>query len=108
MSAVHPSIDWNATPRRRVLRRPPGLGSLLLGVVLAGLFLSALRVHVTQLRYARAEALEEERHLLDEAHRLEVEVQGLRHPIRLQGLARSLGFATPERVIELPVREPLR
>jgi len=101
MTATHPWIELPSPPVRSVRRRPLGLSSLLLGVVLAGLALSTLRVHVTRLRYERAEALQEERALLDEQHRLRVEVQALRQPTRLRTLAHSQGFGTPTRVIDL-------
>lgn len=104
MTAPSPWLEELTTPRRRVLGRPRGLGPVLAGILLAGLLLSALRVHVTELRYRRAEALQEEQRLLDEQRRLTVELQGARDPMRLQELARARGFLTPERVIDLPRR----
>jgi len=104
MTAISPWIELSIPERKPVRRRPQGLGSLIAGVLLAGLALSALRVHVTQLRYDRADALQEEQRLLDEQRQLTVEVQARKDPMRLQELARTQGFVPPERVIDLPVR----
>ena len=107
-SATSPWIELSVPERRRVPRRPRGIAPLLAGVLLAGLALSALRVHVTELRYRRAEALQEEQRLLDEQRQLTVEVQGFKDPMRLQELARAQGFVTPERVIDRPIRTAAR
>jgi hypothetical protein len=108
MTATTPWIELSTPERRRARRRPQGLAALLAGVLLAGLALSALRVQVTELRYQRAAALEEEQRLLDEQRQLTVEAQGRKDPMRLQELARAQGFVAPERVIELPVRTAAR
>lgn len=103
MSATSPWIELPSPPRRGdALRRyADGLGSLLVGILVGALALSALRVHVTDLRYRRAEALQQEQQLEDEQRRLAVEVQAAKDPMRLQELARAQGFVTPERVITL-------
>ncbi len=108
MTATSPWIELSFPERPRARRRPQGLGALLLGVLIAGLALSALRVHVTELRYRRAEALEEERRLTEEERRLSVAVQGLKDPRRLAELAKSQGFARPGRVVDLPIRTAAR
>jgi hypothetical protein len=108
MTAISPWIELSIPDRKPPRRRPVGLASLIAGVLLAGLALSALRVHVTQLRYDRADALQEEQRLLDEQRQLTVSVQGYKAPMRLQELARAQGFVPPERVIDLPVRMAAR
>ena len=57
MTAISPWIELSIPDRSRTPRRPRGLGALLAGILLAALALSALRVHVTDLCYRRAEAL---------------------------------------------------
>jgi cell division protein FtsL len=101
MTATSPWIELSLPAKRRVPRRLIGFGPLLLGILLAGLALSALRVHVTELRYRRAEALQQEERLQDEQRRLTVEVQGHKDPMRLKRQALAQGFVSPERVIEL-------
>jgi predicted nucleic acid-binding protein len=108
MTAISPWIELSLSERRRPRKRRQELAALLAGVLLAGLALSALRVHVTELRYRRAEALQEEQRLLDQQRQLTVDVQGRRDPMRLQELARAQGFVSPERVIDLPVRTASR
>lgn len=109
MTATSPWIELSAPPARRPrLPRPEGIGSLIFGVLLAALALSALRVQVTDLRYRHAEAMQLEQQLLDEQRRLSVEVQSLKDPMRLQELAKAQGFVTPERIVRLPIRVAAR
>ncbi|MCC6642715.1 MAG: hypothetical protein IT386_16265 [Deltaproteobacteria bacterium] len=108
MTATSPWIELSIPERRRTRRRPDGLGALFLGVLLAALALSALRVHVTQLRYERAAALTEEQHLADEERRLAAAVQSMKDPRRLAELAKAQGFVRPERLLDLPVRTAAR
>ncbi len=108
MTAISPWIELSIPDRPRAPRRPRGLGALLAGILLAALALSALRVHVTDLCYRRAEALHEEQRLQDEQRLLSVEVQGLKDPMRMREVARAQGFVSPERVIELPLRTAAR
>lgn len=108
MTATSPWIELTLPDRRPARRIPNGLGALALGVLLAALLLSALRIQVTELRYQRADALEEEQRLADDHRRLTAELQEQRTPIRLQEIARAQGFVTPERVIELPIRTAAR
>jgi hypothetical protein len=103
MTATSPWIELSLPARRRVPRRLIGFGPLLLGILLAGLALSALRVHVTELRYRRAEALQLEERLQDEQGSLSVEVQSYKDPMRLKRQALAQGFVSPERVIDLGV-----
>ncbi|CAG0982659.1 hypothetical protein MYXO_01946 [Myxococcaceae bacterium] len=105
MTATSPWIELSVPERRSLrLRLPAGIGSVLFGVLLAALALSALRVRATDLRYRHADAMKLEQQLLDEKRRLEVEVQSLKDPMRLQQIAREQGFATPERIVRLPLR----
>ena len=79
-----------------------GWGLLLVGVVmLVALCLAALRVEILRARYELGELARAESTLLAERDALRVEVRALRHPDRLARLARELGFAPPERVIDL-------
>ena len=108
MTATSPWIELPIPERRRLRGRPRGVGALLLGLLLAALALSALRVHVTELRYRRAEALQQEQRLMDEQRLLTVEVQSHKDPMRLQQFAKAQGFVPPERVIELPLQTAAR
>lgn len=85
-------------PARRVLM------PLLLGLLLAGLFLTALRVDLQRLGYALAAAEREKSELLDERNGLTARVRAQRHPTRLAELAHERGFARPGRVIDLAAR----
>lgn len=108
MTATSPWIELSIPERPRARRRPEGLGALLLGVVLAALALSALRVHVTELRYQRADALATEQRLTEQERQLSVAVQGLKDPRRLSEVAKASGFVRPERVLDLPVQTAAR
>ncbi len=108
MTATTPWIELSIPTRRPARPRPKGLGFVLVAILISGLGLSALRVHVTELRYQRAEALELEKRLQDEERALTVELQGLKDPMRLQALAKARGFTTPVRLMELPVRTAAR
>ena len=74
------------------------------GLLAAALGLSTLRTQIIDLRYRLAEAVHEERLLLERQRQLTVEVQRLRDPMRLRALARERGFIRPERVIHLDRR----
>jgi hypothetical protein len=86
----------------RLQPRPRISAPLVLIGVLGALVLVALRVDLTRMRYAQADALAEERRLLEEQSDLTVEMRRLRDPSRLAERARELGFERPERVIDLP------
>lgn len=77
-------------------------GALLIACVIAALGLSALRVQILRLRYQLARAVAEEQALLEERRELTVRVRELRDPLRLTARARELGFARPQRILELP------
>jgi hypothetical protein len=84
------------------LRSPPRLAAqLLTAALLAALILAVLRIDVIRVQYGLADAIETEKALLAEQRELTVEMRQLRHPGRLAERARDLGFAPPERVIDL-------
>ena len=74
----------------------------LVGVAFAcALALAALRIDILRVRYALGEAIREEKALI-QAQRQQIAVlEGLRNPSRLVDVAQHLGFAPPERVIDL-------
>jgi len=74
----------------------------LVGIAFAcALALAALRIDILRVRYALGEALREEKSL-DQQQRQQIAVlEGLRNPSRLVEVAQRLGFAPPERVIDL-------
>jgi hypothetical protein len=77
------------------------LPALLLGGLLAGLALAALRVDGIRVRYGLAEAMRAEKALLEEQRALKVRIRAMRDPTRLAELAEQRGYVRPERVIEL-------
>ncbi len=83
-------------PRRRI---PPGA---IVGLVLAGFFLTALRVEIIHLGYALGSAVGQENALEEERRVLQAELEGLRNPARLGELAAELGFARADDVVDLP------
>lgn len=90
-----------ATGRPRKRRRARSFPALLVGTLLAGLFLTVLRIDILRLGYALGEALEAQRSLEREFRALTAEVRALRDPARLGELARELGFQRPARVVEI-------
>jgi hypothetical protein len=87
--------------RAGAARRARGLPFLLIGGLLAGLSLAALRIDILRLGYAVADAVAEEKALMEERGALTARVQALRDPARLASLAPASGLARPTRVIEL-------
>jgi len=85
-----------APPSRRRL-----LAVLLAGSLVAGLSLAALRVDILRLRYALADAVEEEKRLFEEHRVATAHLEALRDPARLASLADTRGLTPPTRVIEL-------
>jgi hypothetical protein len=71
-------------------------------VVIAALLLVGLRVEVLRLRYASAEAVTREQRLRDEKRTTTVSLLRLREPKLLSRRAAKLGFAKPDRVVDLP------
>jgi hypothetical protein len=83
---------------------PPGrklLPGLLVGLLIAGLALAALRIDLIRVRYGLATAMREEKELLEEQRGWIARVRELRDPTRLSTLAAEKGFDRPQRVIEL-------
>ena len=71
--------------------------AITIGVVCA-LGVAALRVDLIRVRYGLADAVRQERALLEERRAVLAEVRALREPSRLAKLARERGFVRPERV----------
>ncbi|MDP6978399.1 MAG: hypothetical protein QF570_07340 [Myxococcota bacterium] len=94
-------IGLDMAPRRKRVRNTT-LVPIIGAIVVCALALVWLRMDVVRMRYAAAEAVAEERELLDRKRKITVELLRLREPTRLAEQARKLGFATPDRVIHLP------
>ena len=90
------------TPRRRTSRP---LAALLIGALIAGMGLVALRIDILRLRYGLAESIETEKALLENQRIWTARRETLLDPSRLAKLARQRGFARPAQVIQL---QPLR
>ena len=65
------------------------------------LALAALRIDILRVRYALGEAIREEKALVQQQRQQIAVLEGLRNPSRLVEVAQRLGFAPPERVIDL-------
>jgi hypothetical protein len=89
--------------RRLVLWFWKRLPLFLIGALLAGFALAALRTDLIRIRYGLARAMREERDLFEENRSLTARVRSLRDPARLGRIAHERGFVRPERVIELPI-----
>jgi len=74
------------------------------GFLLAGLAVAALRVDLIRVRYGLADAVREEKALLEEKRQALARMRSLRDPIRLARLATDRGLARPERIIDLPAQ----
>ncbi|MGH0032217.1 MAG: hypothetical protein ACQGVC_20695 [Myxococcota bacterium] len=77
------------------------LAALLVGALVAGMGLAALRIDILRLRYALADAIETEKALLEDQRVWTAKKESLRDPKRLAELARERGFARPTHVIDL-------
>ena len=88
----------------RALRRavPLAVGIALL----AALAVAALRVDLIRVRYGLADAVRQERALLEERRAMLAEVRALRDPQRLSQLAVEQGFVRPTRIRALPSAPP--
>jgi hypothetical protein len=86
-------------------RAPRPLAALLIGALVAGMGLAALRIDILRLRYALARAVETEKTLLEDQRVWTARKESLRDPSRLAALARERGFERPRNVIDL---RPLR
>jgi hypothetical protein len=74
----------------------------LVGIAFAcALALAALRIDILRVRYALGEAIREEKALVQQQRQQIAVLEGLRNPSRLVDVAQRLGFAPPERVIDL-------
>ena len=72
------------------------------GCLLAGLAVAALRVDLIRVRYGLADAVHEEKALLEKKRQALARVLTLRDPLRLARLAADRGLARPERIVDLP------
>lgn len=88
--------------RVRAPRSPLALLPAVLTAVACAFALTSLRTQVLKLRYELAEHVERERELRAEQSDLTVEMRKQRSPRELVERAAALGFARPERVIDLP------
>jgi hypothetical protein len=75
----------------------------MVGALAAALMVASLRVSILRLRYQLSAAVSEETQLLERQRAVTVELRELRNPTRLRKLATELGFARPERVIQLSI-----
>jgi hypothetical protein len=72
------------------------------GFLLAGLAVAALRVDLIRVRYGLADAVREEKALLENKRQALARMRTLRDPLRLARLAADRGLARPERIVDLP------
>lgn len=72
------------------------------GLLLVGLAVTALRVDLIRVRYGLADAVREEKALVEEKREAVARVRTLRDPLRLTHLAAELGLTRPERIVDLP------
>lgn len=91
------AMPLQTSPRKRLLP------IALVGALIGGLCLAALRVDLIRQRYDLAEAMKTEKELLDRKRMLTAAVRRLRDPARLARIAEERGFVRPERVIDLEV-----
>ena len=90
--------------RRRAepAERPRWLPLAIAGFLVAGLAVTAMRVDLMRVRYGLADAVGEEKALLEEKRKALVRLRKLRDPLRLAKLAAERGLARPERIVDLP------
>jgi hypothetical protein len=91
------SMPLRTNPRSRMLP------VAIVGALIGGLCLAALRVDLIRQRYDLAEVMRTEKELLELKRGLTARVQRLRDPARLARLAGERGFVRPERVIDVEV-----
>jgi hypothetical protein len=80
----------------------------VLAIIVAGLFLAALRVDVTRMRLALGTAFKEELRLEEVERELTVAMRQLRDPANLALRATERGFVRAERLIDLDPVPPSR
>jgi hypothetical protein len=92
--------------RSRVLERGRRrlLPFALAGLVIAALGVAALRIDLIRMRYGLADAMAEEKALLEQRRVALLELRRQRDPGRLTDLARRRGFERPARIVDLPGR----
>ncbi len=99
-------LDWIGRDlsrrHRRMHRERRRVAPLVVGALLAALTLAAVRIEVIRLRYDLADAVSEEKALLEQHRALTFEVRALRNPIRLSEFAERMGLGQPARVVEIP------
>jgi hypothetical protein len=77
--------------------------ALLAVALVAALALAALRVDLIRVRYGLADAVAQEKALLEQRRETLARVRTLRDPARLATLAKDYGLTRPDRIIELPM-----
>jgi len=92
-----------ASDRRALGRRPRVSPALLAVVLVAALALAALRIDLIRVRYGLADALSQEKALLEQRREALAQLRTLRDPARLARVARDYGLRRPARIIELPL-----
>lgn len=85
-----------AESQRRLI--PAGL---IVGLLVAALLLTALRVDIIHLGYALGEAVKQENALQEERRVLSAQLEALRNPEHLGKLAAQQGFGRAENVLQL-------
>jgi cell division protein FtsB len=94
--------EWTRTVRRELRR---WLGPALLGLLLCGLFLGALRGNILQMRYLLDASHRQESALKKERAALTAHYWKLRDPGALGARARD-AFVVPDCVVDLPADAP--
>lgn len=92
-------ISLQQRQQRSTPSRP--VAGVLAGLLIAGLGLAALRIDILRLRYALAEAVAEEKSLLEERRVWNARETTLADPARLAKIAEERGFAAPTQQIDL-------
>lgn len=89
--------------RERGLGRRIRINPALLAVALAvALGIASLRIDLIRVRYGLADALSEEKALLEKRREAVAHLRALRDPARLTRLASEYGLIRPARIIDLP------
>lgn len=73
--------------------------------IVVALCVAALRVDLIRVRYGLADAVRQQRALLEERRVVLAQVRELRDPSRLAKLARERGFVRPERIRTVPATD---
>jgi len=94
--------DMNARPRSRT-RRTRISPTLLVILLASALAIAALRIDLIRVRYGLADAISQEKALLEERRAALARLRTLRDPARLASLADEYGLTRPARIIDLPL-----